>query len=317
MVRAWMAKGSEIPRSERTATRGGDAERLKRCGHAGSLCRIRAERRRRLAPSRPLSAKPTAFGSHRRDLLTRPARLPARARVPGIPRRGAPPAPRGGVRRWADGGTSCSQRDRGAGPRSRRSSNGGRRPTCVAAVGAGGILSSTGDLDHRFALASVTKPLVATATLLKYEEGAIDLDAPCGPPGSTVRHLLKHAGSGDPTTTRSSLRPASVASTPTGASRSSPSTWPRRPASTAEYLVEGVFALGMTSSSLDGSPASGATSTAALRRGRRSCSPPAACCTRARSPRRPPSSSPGSPESCPASGARTPNPWGLGFEIRG
>src|SRR4051812_18461740 len=64
---------------------------------------------------------------------------------------------------------------------------------CVAAVGPGGILSATGDLGHRFALASVTKPLVATGVLVAIEEGAIGLDDPCGPQGSTIRHLLAHA----------------------------------------------------------------------------------------------------------------------------
>ena len=64
---------------------------------------------------------------------------------------------------------------------------------CIVAVGPDGILASMGDLQHSFALASVTKPLIATATLVALEEGAIGLDDPCGPEGSTVRHLLSHA----------------------------------------------------------------------------------------------------------------------------
>jgi CubicO group peptidase (beta-lactamase class C family) len=39
----------------------------------------------------------------------------------------------------------------------------------------------------------VTKLLTALASLVAVEEGAVDLDAPAGPPGSTVRHLLAHA----------------------------------------------------------------------------------------------------------------------------
>jgi CubicO group peptidase (beta-lactamase class C family) len=42
-------------------------------------------------------------------------------------------------------------------------------------------------------LASVTKPLVAYATLVSIEEHSTTLDAPVGPPGATVRHLLSHA----------------------------------------------------------------------------------------------------------------------------
>ncbi|HEU5264107.1 MAG TPA: serine hydrolase domain-containing protein, partial [Gaiellaceae bacterium] len=41
-------------------------------------------------------------------------------------------------------------------------------------------------------LASVSKPVVALATLVAAEEGVVDLDEPSGPPGSTVRHLLAH-----------------------------------------------------------------------------------------------------------------------------
>jgi CubicO group peptidase (beta-lactamase class C family) len=62
----------------------------------------------------------------------------------------------------------------------------------AAVVGPGGVLASHGDVDRRFALASVTKLLVARAAQVAVEEGAVDLDTPAGPPGSTVRHLLAH-----------------------------------------------------------------------------------------------------------------------------
>jgi CubicO group peptidase (beta-lactamase class C family) len=39
----------------------------------------------------------------------------------------------------------------------------------------------------------VTKLATALAVLVAAEEGAVDLDAPAGPPGSTIRHLLAHA----------------------------------------------------------------------------------------------------------------------------
>lgn len=67
-------------------------------------------------------------------------------------------------------------------------------PTAAAAVvrADGTVAGAHGPLTHRFPLASVTKPLAAYAVLVAYEEGAIELDEPAGPEGSTVRHLLAH-----------------------------------------------------------------------------------------------------------------------------
>ena len=59
--------------------------------------------------------------------------------------------------------------------------------------GPSGVLAEFGDQSRRFALASVTKLLVARAAQIAVEEGVVDLDTPAGPPGSTVRHLLAHA----------------------------------------------------------------------------------------------------------------------------
>jgi len=63
----------------------------------------------------------------------------------------------------------------------------------AAVVGPSGVLAQQGDTRHSFALASVTKPLVARAAQIAIEEGVVDLDTEAGPPGSTVRHLLAHA----------------------------------------------------------------------------------------------------------------------------
>jgi CubicO group peptidase (beta-lactamase class C family) len=63
----------------------------------------------------------------------------------------------------------------------------------AAVVGPSGVLASHGDTERQFALASVTKLLVARAAQVAIEEGAVDLDTTAGPPGSTVRHLLAHA----------------------------------------------------------------------------------------------------------------------------
>ncbi len=63
----------------------------------------------------------------------------------------------------------------------------------AAVVGPCGVLAQHGDIHHRFALASVTKPLAARAAQIAIEEGVVELDTEAGPPGSTVRHLLAHA----------------------------------------------------------------------------------------------------------------------------
>ncbi|CDO33267.1 serine hydrolase domain-containing protein [Mycolicibacterium porcinum] len=62
----------------------------------------------------------------------------------------------------------------------------------AAVVGPSGVLASRGDTSKPFALASVTKPLVARAAQIAIEEGAVELDTPAGPPGATIRHLLAH-----------------------------------------------------------------------------------------------------------------------------
>ncbi|MCF4006209.1 beta-lactamase family protein [Corynebacterium uropygiale] len=66
-------------------------------------------------------------------------------------------------------------------------------PTVAAAVLDHSEQWTLGDEEHVFALASVTKLLTAYAVLLAVEEGAMELDDPLGPEGSTVRHLLAHA----------------------------------------------------------------------------------------------------------------------------
>jgi CubicO group peptidase (beta-lactamase class C family) len=54
-------------------------------------------------------------------------------------------------------------------------------------------IAERGPRDWVRRFASITKLLTAYACLVAAEEGALDLDAPAGPPGSTVRHLLAHA----------------------------------------------------------------------------------------------------------------------------
>jgi CubicO group peptidase (beta-lactamase class C family) len=63
----------------------------------------------------------------------------------------------------------------------------------VGVASAQGPVATHGDRAGAYRWASVTKPVTALACLVAAEEGALDLDAPAGPPGSTVRHLLSHA----------------------------------------------------------------------------------------------------------------------------
>jgi CubicO group peptidase (beta-lactamase class C family) len=71
-----------------------------------------------------------------------------------------------------------------------------RWPVATAAVavvtGDGRVAGALGPQEHPFRLASVTKLLTAYGALVAVEEGALELDEPAGPEGSTVRHLLAH-----------------------------------------------------------------------------------------------------------------------------
>ena len=69
----------------------------------------------------------------------------------------------------------------------------GARTAAAAVVGPEGVRGRHGPHDRELPWASVTKLATALAVLVAAEEGAVDLDAPAGPPGSTVRHLLAHA----------------------------------------------------------------------------------------------------------------------------
>jgi CubicO group peptidase (beta-lactamase class C family) len=69
----------------------------------------------------------------------------------------------------------------------------GAREAAVGVLRNGDVVATHGPRDVVFRWASVTKPVVALATLVAAEEGTIDLDAAAGPEGSTVRHLLAHA----------------------------------------------------------------------------------------------------------------------------
>ncbi|NEB76866.1 beta-lactamase family protein [Streptomyces sp. SID14478] len=193
-------------------------------------------------------------------------------------------------------------------------------PTAAAAVvRADGTVSGThGPTDHRFPLASVTKPLAAYAALVAYEEGAIELDEPAGPEGSTVRHLLAHTSGLAFDEHRTTSEPgtrrlySNAGFEVLGDHIAKAADMPF-----AEYLRQAVFEpLGMTSTTLDGSPAKDGVSTVDdLVRFAAEVQAP-----RLLDPRTVAEAMtvqyPGTKGVLPGYGHQNPNDWGLGFEIR-
>ncbi|GAA2253636.1 serine hydrolase domain-containing protein [Streptomyces amakusaensis] len=193
-------------------------------------------------------------------------------------------------------------------------------PTAATAVvrADGTLAGSHGPLGHRFPLASVTKPLTAYAALVAYEEGAVELDEPAGPEGSTVRHLLAH-------TSGLAYDEHRAASAP-GARRTYSNAGFEALADHIakatdipfeEYLRQAVLdPLGMTSTTLRGSAAKDGVSTVAdLVRFAAEVQTP-----RLLDPRTVLEAMtvvhPGLDGLLPGYGRQRPNDWGLGFEIR-
>ncbi|WP_405781086.1 serine hydrolase domain-containing protein [Streptomyces sp. NBC_00859] len=194
-------------------------------------------------------------------------------------------------------------------------------PTVAAAVvrADGSVAGTHGPTGQRFPLASVTKPLAAYAALMAYEEGAVELDEPAGPPGSTVRHLLAHTSGLAFDEDRVMAAPGerriySNAGFEALGDHIAAATGIPFP----EYLREGVLEpLGMADTSLEGSPAKDGVSTADdLARFAAELQAP-----RLLDPRTVAEATsvvhPGLKGVLPGYGLQNPNDWGLGFEIRG
>lgn len=178
-----------------------------------------------------------------------------------------------------------------------------------------------GQTGHRFPLASVTKPLVALAVLVAVEEGSLALDEPLGPPGSTVAHLLSHSSGLPPEHSEngviSRLATRRIYSNH-GYELLGQAVEHATGIDIATYLQEAILEpLGMADTALTGSPAHGAHSTVddLLALGAELLRPTLLA-----------------PETMalattphlgdldgvlPGYGRHNPNPWGLGFEIRG
>lgn len=177
---------------------------------------------------------------------------------------------------------------------------------------------STGS-GQRFALASLTKPLFALSLLVAVEEGSLSLDLPLGPPGSTVRHLLAHASGIGPDSPEA-LAPAgsrriysNAGFELLGRALAEHTSLPA-PVYFHEAVVE---PLGLTATSLEGSPAHGAFSSIDdLLLVLRELLDPTLISPHTLSQ----ATEPQFPQLggvLPGYGRQLPNPWGLGFELRG
>lgn len=179
------------------------------------------------------------------------------------------------------------------------------------------VLETAGDVGRVMPWASVTKLLTAEVALMAVDTGLVDLDDAAGPDGSTVRHLLAHA-SGLPFEEGPVQEPgrrrvyssagyevlAGVLEDRTGLAF-------------RELLAENVLEpLGMSGTTLDGSPAAGARGPLRdlLALGREFLRPTLvserlfAAATTVQFP--------GLDGVLPGFGRQEPNDWGLGSELR-
>ncbi|GAB0108042.1 serine hydrolase domain-containing protein [Nocardia sp. JMUB6875] len=181
-----------------------------------------------------------------------------------------------------------------------------------------GTVDTEGDTAKVFPLASVTKPLVAYGVLVAVEEGAIELDQPAGPPGSTVRHLLAHTSGMAFDTTDVLAKPgAKRIYSSAGFEVLADFVAAQTGIPFDQYLREAVFEpLGMSSSALVG-PAghAGRSSVADLLRFAGELLEPVVVSAELVSE----ASTVQFPDRngvLPGYGSQRPNDWGLGFEIR-
>lgn len=126
-----------------------------------------------------------------------------------------------------------------------------------------GRVDTVGPVEQTFRLASISKMAVGWAALVAVEEGIVDLDDPAGQDGSTLRHLLSHAGGYAFDGAKPILRPGlrRVYSN-TGIELAAAHIADAAAMPFEQYQREAVFEpLGMTATALRGSPAHGLQST--------------------------------------------------------
>ena len=186
-------------------------------------------------------------------------------------------------------------------------------------VGAGDVREVTGPSTWRTRIASVTKPLFAYACLVAVEEQTLALEAPAGPPGSTLRHLLAHA-SGLPFEGAEPIAPPGQRRiySNTGFDVLGDVLASAAGMAAGDYLAEAVLApLGMAATELCGSVAKDCWSTvddlaifaAELLSPTLVAADTLAAATSEQFP--------GLAGIVPGLGSYDPNPWGLGVELKG
>lgn len=183
----------------------------------------------------------------------------------------------------------------------------------------GGATATRGDAGTVFPLASVTKLLTATAVLVAVQEEIVDLDESAGPQGSTVRLLLCHASGlpfeGDKPIAAPGQR--RIYGNP-AFERLGELLSQRASVSFSDYVNEAVLLpLGMVGTSLDASPAHGARSTVDdLLRFAGELLDPGVVLAPETLREATTAQLPDLDGVLPGFGRRSPNPWGLGFELR-
>jgi CubicO group peptidase (beta-lactamase class C family) len=189
----------------------------------------------------------------------------------------------------------------------------------AAVVGPDGVREAIGPTRWQTPIASVTKPLVAYACLVAVEEGTLDLAAPAGPPGATVRHLLTHA-SGLPFEGSTPIAPPGRRRiySNTGFEAAGDHLAAAAEMTADDYLTDAVLTpLGLASTTLGGSVAKDASSTVDdLAVFARELLVPTLV-TPATVAEAVTEQFPGLAGVIPGLGSYDPNPWGLGFEVKG
>ncbi|MBA3434043.1 MAG: beta-lactamase family protein [Actinobacteria bacterium] len=178
------------------------------------------------------------------------------------------------------------------------------------------ILSTAGDHKHELAWASVSKLLVAYATLVATEEGTVALDDPAGPQGATIRHLLAHAsGLGPDAETLAPPEQTRIYSN-AGINLVARELAARAEMPFEEYLREAVLRPLQLVTQLRGDPAAGLIGTLddLLAFGRELLAP--TLIARETLAEATSVQFPGLKGVLPGYGRQDPNDWGLGFELK-
>jgi len=194
------------------------------------------------------------------------------------------------------------------------------QPSALGVANDTTVLGSAGDLDWVTRIASISKLFTSYAALVAIEEGTISLDDAAGPEGSTVQHLMAHAsGLGFNSDASQTFKPGErrIYSN-VGMERLAEHLEAAAGIGFNDYVTEAVISpLGLDGFEVTGSPAHGMRASVRhlLTFGRELLSP-----TLVAPETLAMATSPVFGELrgvLPGFGQADPNPWGLGFEIRG